>query len=91
MIREALRDANRVIERSKPDDWVDADEILHELAKSRIAEVREKRGLTQRELGKRLGVPQSQVSRLERNPDSSTLRQLKRVAEALGVAVTDLL
>ena len=39
----------------------------------------------------KLGMPQSQVSRLEKHPESVTYRTLQRVAKALGVKVTDLL
>jgi len=56
-------------------------------AGDRIARARKAQGLTQKQLGQKLGLPQSQVSRIERNPDATTLRTLKRVARALGVDV----
>jgi transcriptional regulator with XRE-family HTH domain len=43
--------------------------------------------LSQTQLGAKLNLPQSQISRIERNPDHTTLRTLKRVARALGVDV----
>lgn len=49
--------------------------------------VRERRldqNLTQEELGKRMGVKKSQVSKLERGEDMS-LRSMRRVFRALGV------
>ncbi len=49
--------------------------------------VRERRlgqNLTQAELGKRMGVKKSQVSKLERGEDMS-LRSMRRVFRALGV------
>ena len=49
--------------------------------------VRERRldqNLTQEELGKRMGVKKSQVSKLERGDDMS-LRSMRRVFRALGV------
>lgn len=67
--------------------WEDSAEVALRLAGERIARARKAQGLTQRELGERLNLPQSQISRIERNPDSTTLRTLKRVASALGVDV----
>ncbi len=69
---------------------VDADEFALELAGQRIAKARKAAGLTQVQLGKKLNLPQSQISRIERNPDRTTVRTLKRIARALGVSVSAL-
>ena len=50
-----------------------------------IHELREKRGLSQRELAERLGTTQSAVARLEAGNVSPSLPPLDKVAEALGV------
>ena len=50
-----------------------------------IHDLREKRGLSQRELAERLGTTQSAVARLEAGNVSPTLATLDRVAEGLGV------
>jgi transcriptional regulator with XRE-family HTH domain len=50
-----------------------------------IHELREKRGLSQRELAERLGTTQSAVARLEAGNVSPGLPTLDKVAEALGV------
>lgn len=71
-------------------EWIDLDDFGLQLAAGRITEARKARGLTQRELGKKLGLPQSQISRIERNPDHTTVRTLKRLARALGVDVSAL-
>jgi transcriptional regulator with XRE-family HTH domain len=47
--------------------------------------LREKRGLSQRELAERLGTTQSAVARLEAGNVSPSLPTLDKVAEALGV------
>lgn len=91
VVRQAAQYAANILDNATDADWVDADKALATMAKSRIAQARVKRGWTQRELGRRLGMPQSQVSRLEKNPDSSTLRQIKRVAEVLGMDAAELL
>lgn len=88
--RDMAREADAIIARSGPEDWLDAERVLSELRQSRITEARKRRGLSQRALSAKAKMPQSQVSRIERNPDSTTLRQLKRIAEALGVPVADL-
>jgi DNA-binding XRE family transcriptional regulator len=68
--------------------WVDFDEYRLQLAGSKIAEARKARKLTQAQLAKKLGVPQSQISRIERHPDQTTIRTLKRIAKALRVDVS---
>ena len=50
-----------------------------------LAEARAKAGLTQDQLAKRLGVTQSQVSKMEkRGYDHYTLQSLRRYIHALG-------
>src|SRR5258705_11650672 len=66
----AAQMAREVLDRGqRPDsDYVDADEFFARETARGIAKVRRARGLTQAALGKLVGLPQSQVSRLERNP-----------------------
>lgn len=71
--------------------WVDAPAFGRQLAGRRIAEARKKAGLTQQQLGQKLGIPQSQVSRIERNPDRTSVRTLKKIARALKVDVRALI
>ncbi len=74
-------------EKLKDKTW--AKEFEEEYEKTRIAVeiagLREKRGLTQAALAKRVGTTQSVIARLE-NPNygNYTLRMLSRVAKALG-------
>ncbi len=50
-----------------------------------LVEARQKAGLTQVELAKRLGVSQAQVARMEkRRYDAYTLNSLRRYVQALG-------
>ncbi len=72
-------------------EWVDADQFGLQLAGERIARARKGKGLTQKQLGEQLGLPQSQISRIERRPDHTTVRTLKRIAKALGVDVRALI
>lgn len=83
-----LRSALRKIQDDEP--VVDADAFALELAGERIAKARKAAGLTQKQLGDKLKLPQSQISRIERNPDRTTVRTLKRIARALGVDVSAL-
>ena len=87
MVQEAIHQ----IESAKEEDYVDADRFRLELAAERIAKARKAAGLTQTQLGKKLGIPQSQISRIERNPDHTTVRTLKRIAKALKVDVRALI
>jgi ribosome-binding protein aMBF1 (putative translation factor) len=71
-------------------EWVDGDVLRRQLAGERVAAARKAAGLTQKQLGAKLKLPQSQISRIERNPDHTTVRTLKRIAQALGVDVSAL-
>ena len=87
---QAARDALPLL--SDPDyKWFTLEEVMTEFAAPKIAATREKKGLTQKQLGAKLGMPQSQVSRMEKNPASVTYRTLQRVAKALGVKINDML
>jgi transcriptional regulator with XRE-family HTH domain len=53
-----------------------------------LAALREKAGLSQKELAKRLGTSQQQISRLESTSyEGHSLSMLRRVAETLGATV----
>src|SRR2546423_281315 len=73
LLRTAASDATRILD-DPSTKWIDADDAMRRFAGSRVAAARKARGLTQRELGDRLNIPQSQISRIERNPDRTTLR-----------------
>jgi DNA-binding XRE family transcriptional regulator len=49
-----------------------------------VIELREKHGLTQLELAELSGVPQSQISRIERGVTAPTTTTVARIATALG-------
>ena len=71
--------------------WVNADDLALEFAAQRIAVARKAAGFTQKALGEKLNIPQSQISRIERKPDHTTVRTLKKIARALKVDVRSLL
>jgi len=79
------------LEHTPESAWIDADDLRARLAADRIVEARKKAGLTQQQLARKLGIPQSQVSRIERHPDHTTVRTLKKLARALNVDVARLL
>lgn len=58
---------------------------------ARVREIRQKRGLTQVELGERLGFPQNRVSEIENGSRSPTLVTILRLAIALGCKPSALL
>lgn len=72
-------------------ELIDADLLAAQIAGGRIAAARKARGWTQQELAAEAGMPQSQVARMERNPEKCNVSTLKRVASALGVEVSALL
>lgn len=58
---------------------------------NRIRELRQRAGLSQTELGNRVGLTQGQVGHLENGHRNLTLEWMKRIARELGVPVADLL
>jgi len=56
-----------------------------------IRNLRQRGGLSQRQLAMRMGVPRTYVSKIENEKATPTLSSLARVARALEVSVTDLL
>lgn len=52
-----------------------------------IAEARKRKHLTQADLAKIVGMPQSQLARIESGNHNVTLRNLYRVTHALGLKV----
>jgi DNA-binding XRE family transcriptional regulator len=71
--------------------WIPAEQAALQIAGSWLAEARKKAALTQKQLADRVGVPQSQISRIEKSPDHTTLRTMKRIAAALGVDIGTLM
>ena len=49
----------------------------------RVVELREKHNMTQVKLSERTGIPQAQISRIERGGISPTIATLAKIAEAL--------
>jgi len=92
--RLILLDMGRVAARKvdDPDEaFTDADQVALELAGKRIADARKAKRMTQKALGEKLHLPQSRISRIERNPDRTSLKTLRRIARALGVDVRALI
>ena len=55
---------------------------------SHLRALRKAKGWSQAELGRRLGLSQARVARIEGEPLSISVEQLLRVLAALGVGVT---
>ena len=72
-------------------EWVKAEDAVLEIAGSWIARARKQAGLTQKQLAAKLRVPQSQISRIEKNPERSTVKTMKRIAKALGLDIAALM
>lgn len=62
-----------------------------ETAPNRIRELRLAAGISQEELGGRIGVHKVSISDLERGKVELTLTYMRRIAKALGVSPADLL
>lgn len=52
-----------------------------------LRSLRKARGLTQAELGARLGVNQARVGKIERNPEQVSIEQLMRLLAILGARI----
>jgi transcriptional regulator with XRE-family HTH domain len=58
---------------------------------ARVRAARDARGVTQVELAKSLGIPQSNISELERGGRGLTVHQAVKIAKALRITVDELL
>lgn len=58
---------------------------------NRIKEYREKRGLTQEELGNTLGVGRAAVAQWERGMNAPKLKTLLKLADVFNCSIEDLL
>ncbi len=76
---------------SSSDDWIDGEDFAAEVAADALLSARKEKGLTQQQLAKKVGIPQSQISRIERNPDRTTVKTMRKIAKALGVDVSRIL
>lgn len=56
-----------------------------------VREVRVRKGFSQAQLAQRIGVDQSQISRIESGESSPTLETLDKIAGALGVKIIKLI
>jgi DNA-binding XRE family transcriptional regulator len=72
---------------SRSGEWIPAEKAALQTAADWLRDAREEAGLTQQQLADQIGVPQSQISRIEKNPDRTTIRTIKRIAAALRVDV----
>lgn len=90
MLAEMAADAER-ISSDPATKWTNVDDFFADVAAKRLVTARKAKGITQQELANRLGIAQTQISRIEKNPDRTTLRTLKRIAKALRVDVRDLI
>ncbi len=57
----------------------------------RIREIRKRKGMRQDDLADKLEVSNTYISKLENGKKQITIKQLEKVAEALGVELTELL
>ncbi|MEK6674318.1 MAG: helix-turn-helix transcriptional regulator [Planctomycetota bacterium] len=88
VVLDMAREVVAQIERGDDEETVDADDFFAQLAAEEVVKARKAAGLTQKQLGKKVGMPQSQISRIERNPDRTTVRTIRKLAKALRVDVS---
>jgi transcriptional regulator with XRE-family HTH domain len=65
--------------------------VVVEVDGARLQRRRRRRGLTLKELGKTAGVSLATIWRLEKGRTSARITTVRKLAEALGVDVVDLL
>lgn len=85
---EDLEDSLEAIRRQlKHEPRRSGDAVRRELLENRIRQIRVEKGWTQQALAKRLRTTQAFVSKIERSTYRPSLKVLKKVATAFGVAV----
>lgn len=57
---------------------------------NRIKQLREKRGLTQRELAEKIGVSEQHMNKMENHNKPVTMTNAALIANALGVTLNDI-
>lgn len=67
----------------------DIDDTLKNVGR-RVAELREKAGLTQAQQAERFGFELKYLQRIEAGGENLTIRSLVKIADVFGVAVTEL-
>ena len=73
------------------DPIIPLEEGRRELFDNHIKKVRKRKGLTQVQLAKKLGISQGRVSEIEHLDYRPTIKTYRRVAKALGCEVKDLI
>lgn len=58
---------------------------------SRIKEIRKQKGLTQKQLGEKCGMYESQIRKYENGKANPKIETLEKIATGLGVQITDLI
>ena len=87
---EDLAEVERILA-DEADEWVSQEEAEEILLRNPVKTAREKAGITQKELARRMSISQAAVSKLERKFANPTRKTLERVAKALGGSVEDLI
>lgn len=65
--------------------------MTHGHAHNHLRRVREKRGLSQRELARAAGMYHPAIHSIESGKRTPTLRTMRKLAQALAVKITDLI
>ncbi len=73
------------------DPIIPLEEGRRELFDNHIKKVRKRKGLTQVQLAKKLGISQGRVSEIEHLDYRPTIKTYRRVAKALGCELKDLI
>ena len=68
----------------------DADQVIRDVG-LRVAELRQRLGVSQRTFAAKVGLTSGNYSQIESGKQNLTLRTMVRIAKGLGVTVTDLL
>lgn len=66
------------------------DEVFLRKLGKKIVELRTENEISQNELAKRIGSKNTHVRRIERGEVSSSINMLRRIAEELGVSISEL-
>ncbi len=73
------------------DPIIPLEEGRRELFDNHIKKVRKRKGLTQVQLAKKLGISQGRVSEIEHLDYRPTIKTYRRIAKALGADITELI
>ena len=90
-LTEVIEEEDRQREDAHPSGREFTEDTPAEFAASRLRRVAEQRGITQKAIAEKIGVTPAAINRVFQHPDRSKVTTLRRIADALGVELYEII